>query len=54
MEAKLKRVAAQVDRSLTRRDAAIREAAASGMSYRRIADLVGLTYGRIGQIVRDR
>jgi DNA-directed RNA polymerase specialized sigma24 family protein len=31
---------------------AIREAAEQGMSYRRIASVVGLSYSRIHQIVR--
>lgn len=48
----LKRAAIQVEKSLARRDALIREAVAEGLSYRQVADLTGLTFGRVGQIVR--
>jgi DNA-directed RNA polymerase specialized sigma24 family protein len=52
MDAKLRRAARAVDVSLARRDTIIREAASKGLSYRRIAELTGLTFGRVGQIVR--
>ena len=36
------------------RDDAIREALAAGMTHRAIAEAVGVTYGRVGQIAARR
>jgi hypothetical protein len=47
--AKLER---QAVKNAQRRDKAIREAASAGLTLREIAELVGLSYQRIGQIVK--
>lgn len=47
------RHAEQTLESITaRRDRLIREANASGVSYRQIASVAGLSFGRIAQIVK--
>jgi hypothetical protein len=53
MEAKLRRAVRTAKAATGRRDDVIREAAANGYSYRRIAALTGLSFTRIGQIVRN-
>jgi DNA-directed RNA polymerase specialized sigma24 family protein len=48
----LRQAAIEVGKSARRRDKLIREAVDEGLSYREISAITGLTYGRIGQIVR--
>jgi hypothetical protein len=52
IEDQLKRATAQVRTAYRERDLLMAEAARSGMSLRRIASAVGLSFGRVGQIVR--
>jgi hypothetical protein len=47
----LARAAARYVDAKAARDAAIREASASGMTYRAIAEIAGLSHQRIAQIV---
>jgi hypothetical protein len=52
IEHQLKQATAQVRTAYRERDQLMAEAARSGMSLRSIASVVGLSFGRVGQIVR--
>jgi hypothetical protein len=52
LEQRLKEATAQVRMAYRERDQLMAEAARSGMSLRSIASVVGLSFGRVGQIVR--
>jgi hypothetical protein len=54
IEQQLKQATAQVKTAYRERDQLMAEAARSGMSLRTIASVVGLSFGRVGQIVRGQ
>lgn len=51
--ARLKRAAQQYGDARAERDAAIRDAAAAGMTRRAIAQIVGISFQRVQQIIKD-
>jgi DNA-directed RNA polymerase specialized sigma24 family protein len=53
-EESLRRVAAALETSKERRDAAIVKASDAGLSRRRVAGAVGLSVGRVQQILEER
>lgn len=54
LERELRAAASTLGTAQKRRDELIVEASRAGMTLKEIASLVGLTFGRVGQIVRGK
>jgi hypothetical protein len=54
MGGRLRKAKADLDQTQQERESAIREADEAGMSRRAIADEVGVSYGRVEQILKKR
>ena len=54
LETQLKRVGKRSRETQEERDRLIREAAAGGLSRRKIGELVGISYARVHQIIREK